>query len=172
MNKVVNSVQQILSECKSMIEQTDDCEFFDVNSLACTLKEQCNELKELFDESPEKERDIITRKALVENTALRLEFYMDVRMGLYSDRRKLRKFAETLYNDLRGICSEIAMRSGDYQDAVVVEWGTRTRWAIDFYARSQHIIFETDAEDEETIKTIVEEMKKFKEGNKCQETDF
>ena len=163
MNKVVNSVQQILSECNSMIKQTDDCEFIDVNSLAKTLREQCDELKKLFDESPEKEHDIMTRKASVENTALRLEFYMDVRMGLYSDRRKLRKFAETFYNDLRDICSEITMRSSDYPNAVVVEWCARTRWAIDFYARSQHIIFETDAEDEKTIKTIVEEMKKFKE---------
>lgn len=163
MNKVVNSVQQILSECNDMIKQTDGCEFIDVNSLAKTLREQCDELKKLFDECPDKERDIMTRKAAVEHTALRLEFYMDVRMGLYSDRRKLRKFAETFYNDLRNICSEIAMRDRDYPDAVIVEWGARTRWAIDFYARSQHIIFKTDEEDEKIIKTIVEEMKKFKE---------
>ena len=41
MNRVVNSVQQILTECNSMIELTKDCEFFDVKSLAKTLEEKC-----------------------------------------------------------------------------------------------------------------------------------
>lgn len=162
MNKVVNSVGQIITECTQMLSKVDGCEFIDVNSLAMTLKEECTSLETLFDKHPEQEREVSIKKAQVENTAIRLEFYLDVRLGLYKERRKLRKFAETLYNDCRNICCELSAKT-DTPSNEVVEWGTRTRWAIEFFARSQHIIFETDDEDDAMIKTIVEEMKKFKE---------
>jgi hypothetical protein len=161
MNKVVNSVGQILGECTLMLDKVDGCEFVDVNSLAKTLKEQQINLEVLFSEHPEKEREVSIAKAQVENTAIRLEFYMDVRLGLYTDRRKLRRFAETLYNDCRSICCELSANH-DTPPSELVEWGARTRWAIEFFARSQHIIFETDEDDDAMIKSIVEEMKKFK----------
>lgn len=163
MNRVVNSVQQILTECNSMIELAKDCEFFDVKSLAKTLEEKCAMLKDLYDNSPDKEREIAMAKAEVEDVALRLEFYMDVRMGQYTERRKLRKFAGTLYEDLRTICQEVSVHPDNYTKEVVLHWGTETRWAMDFYARSLHIIFETDDDDNKNIQEIVTEVKQFKE---------
>lgn len=167
MSKVVNSVQQICTECKDMIEQTKDCEFIDVKSLAGTLQEACDKLIDLFDTSPDKERLIASQKNTVENIAIRLEYYMDVRMGLYTDRRKLRKFADSLYNDLRNICNLVALRQSGYKKEDVVEWGSKAKWAISLLARAQHIVFELDEDDEKTIKIIVEDIKKFKEGNIC-----
>ena len=167
MSKVINSVQQICTECKNMIEQTKDCEFIDVKSLAGTLQEACNKLTDLFNTSPDKERLIASQKNTVENIAIRLEYYMDVRMGLYTDRRKLRKFAESLYNDLRDICNLVALGKSTYKKEDVVEWGSKAKWAISLLARAQHIIFELDEEDEKMIKSLIEDIKEFKEGNTC-----
>ena len=166
MNRVVNSVQQIFTECNSMIELTKDCEFFDVKSLAKTLEEKCTMLKDLYDNNPDKEREIAMAKVEVEDVALRLEFYMDVRMGQYTDRRKLRKFADTLYEDLRTICQEVSVHPERYSKEQILHWGTETRWAMDFCARSLHIIFETDDGDNKRIQEIVTEIKQFREVTK------
>lgn len=166
MNRVVNSVQQILTECNSMIEFTKDCEFFDVKSLAKTLEEKCSMLKDLYDNSPDKEHEIAMAKAEVEDVAIRLEFYMDVRMGQYTERRKLRKFANTFYEDIRAICQEVSIHPEKYTKEQVLHWGTEAKWAISFYARSLHIIFETDDDDNTKIQEIVNEVKQFKEDVK------
>jgi hypothetical protein len=163
MSKVVNSVQQIVAECNKMLAQTEECEFIDVKSLAKTLKDESEELEKLYNEHPDEEREISMKKSLVEGTAIRLEFYMDVRLGLYTERRKLRAYAETLYKDCRDVCDELSTKKGMKDSAGLLEWGSLTRWAIEFYARSYHVIFETDEDDEQMIKKIVEAMKLYKE---------
>lgn len=158
MNKVVNSVQQILEECNSMISQVEDCEFIDVKSLAETLKRECEELKKLYEENPDKERDIRIKKVQVEDIAIKLEFYMYVRLGLYADRYKMRNFASNLYDDTKDICF-IVCKSKDENSEQILAWSRRTKWALSFFARSKHILFEVDEDDQKRIRDITENMK-------------
>lgn len=151
MNKVVDSVQQIVTECNYMIEQTIDCEYIDVKLQAQGLREKCDKLKELFDNTPEKEREIRMAKASVENSALTLEYYMYARMKLYEERYKFRQFASKMYQDLR--CIFLKSSKED-----CVSWGPLVKWALDFNARSQHILFEVDEDDEVMIKRITEKL--------------
>lgn len=157
MEKVVNSVQQILGECKKMIEQTDGCEYVDIKGLAKSLGEECEVLRQYFELSPEDERNIRNQKQKIERLAIRLEFYMSMRLGLYKDRKKLRDFAGTLYTDCRGITMVLYGSGADKTN--VIEWAANTNWALSFYSRSLHIIFETGEEDEKKIKNITENMK-------------
>lgn len=166
MERVVNSVQQILGECKKMIEQTSGCEYVDVNSLSKTLSDECDILRQYYELSPEDESNIRKQKQTVERLAIRLEFYMSVRMGLYKDRKDLRAFAGTLYSDCRKLV--LALNSkGDSDHKDVISWGANTNWALSFYSRSLHILFEADEEDTNRIKSITENMKIVKGRIEC-----
>lgn len=162
MEKVVNSVQQILGECKRMLEQTAGCEYIDVMSLSKTLTEECEILRQYFDLSPEDESNIRKQKQKVERLAIRLEFYMFVRLGLYKDRKSLRDFAGTLYTDCRSLTLALNGNSAASSKDILY-WGANTNWALSFYGRSLHVIFETDEDDDRHIKDIVENMKIMKE---------
>ena len=158
---VTNSVQQILSSCESMMEESKGVEYVDIWSLTYSLKTQTDELKRVFDTEPENEKLLQAKKQIVEATAIRLEFYLAVRLGLYTDRYKMRKYAQKLYQDTRQIA--IMISKDESQSGIVVdEWGARTRWALKFYARSQHILFEVDEEDEKKIKEIIDAMNALK----------
>lgn len=162
MERVVNSVQQILGECKKMVEQTTECEYVDVNSLSKSLQDECEVLRQYFDLSPEDEINIKRQKQTVERLAIRLEFYMAVRLGLYKDRKDLRAFAGTLYSDCRALVLALNGRKDvDYKDVLL--WGANTDWALSFYSRSLHVIFSADDEDSKKIKSITENMKIMKE---------
>lgn len=153
MDKVINSVQQILSECESMLTQVSDTEYMDIKCLAKTVQEQCEKLKALHTESPEKEREIAAQKVMVESAAIRLEYFMSIRLDMYTDRKKLRKYAEKVYID----CRDRAMKeaaSTQSGPATIGAWGERTKWALGFYARSKHILFEADEHDENMLKDI------------------
>ena len=73
-------------------------------------------------------------------------------MHLYTERRERRKYASKLYEDCRHICEIYANRKTD--NNLMLEWYTKTRLALDYYIRSQHIIFEYDEEDEKMIESI------------------
>lgn len=161
MEKVVNSVQQILAECDSMLDQTKDCEYLDVLSLSKTLSSECNTLRQYYELSPDDEASIKSQKQKVERLAIRLEFFMAVRMGLYQDRKGLRDFSGTLYEDCRSITLTLSKTNAAQRELVV--WGSYTNWALAFYSRSLHILFETDSDDDKQIKNIVENMKIVKE---------
>lgn len=165
MEKVVNSVQQILTECKEMIALTEGSEFVDINSLVKTLRDECDILHNYFELSPEDEANINKQKQTVERIAIRLEYYMSVRLNQCTERMKLRKFASTLYNDCRSL-TLFLNRSADKQDKDIITWGANTNWALGFYSRSFHIIFSTDEDDEKHIRDIVENMKIVKERYK------
>lgn len=162
MERVVNSVQQILQECEEMVNQTTDCEYVDVTSLAKTLRDECESLRTLFNEHPELESDIKTKKQVVERTAIRLEFYMAIRLGLYTERKTLRAYAYTIYADCRQLTLAINDKQGVTSNDIVY-WGSATSWALQLYFRSTHVIFELDMDDEARIKDIVENMKIMKE---------
>lgn len=159
MERVTDSVQQILKSCESMIEETRNVEFVDIWSLANTLKIQSGELKNLFETDPANEKGIMAKKQAVEATAIRLEFYMYTRLGTYEERYKLRKYAKKIYEDCRLITLQLA-KDKSVSGIELDEWGSRTRWALAFWSRSTHIIFETDEEDEKHIKDIVESIKR------------
>ena len=162
MEKVVNSVQQILAECDGMLSQTKDCEYLDIMSLARTLAEECNSLKQFYELTPDDEVSIKGQKQKVERLAIRLEFFMAIRLGLYKDRKDLRDFAGTLYADCRNITMALSRKDTLKRD--LVRWGSYTNWALVFYSRSLHILFDADEEDNKQIKDIVENIKIVKEN--------
>lgn len=157
MERVTDSVQQILSECDDMLKETKNCEFVDIYSLSKTLQQQCNELRQVFDFSPENEQLLAAKKQVVEATAIRLEFYMVTRLGVYEERYKLRKYAEQMYKDCRLITLQLA-KDQSIDGMTIDSWGARTNWALAFWSRSLHILFETDDDDNRKIKEIVENL--------------
>lgn len=162
MERVVNSVQQIVRECESMLAKTEDCEYVDIKSLAKTLTDECNDLKEFFERFPDKTLELSAKKQTVENTAIRLEFYMCARLNLYEDRYKLRKSAGVMYDDCKRILCRMSVDKEANRDELLY-WGTKTKWALSFYGRSLHILFEISDEDEKIIEEIINKMRKLKE---------
>ena len=158
---VTDSVQQILRSCDSMIKETNGVEYVDIWSLARTLQTQANELSEVFDKTPGDEKTLAAKKQVVEATALRLEFFMAIRLGIYEDRYKLRKYAKKIYEDTRNVALMVA-KDESATGVLIDEWGARTRWALKFYARSLHVLFEVDKEDEKKIKEILDAMNAMK----------
>lgn len=163
MERVTDSVQQILQSCERMINESKDVEFVDIWSLANSLKIQSEELKAVFDQMPENTALLQVKKQNVESTAIRLEFFMAIRLGVYYDRYKMREYAKKLYEDCRLIALQVA-KDKTVDGITVDEWGARTNWALKFYSRSKHVLFETTKEDEDMIVTIVNGMKDVKEN--------
>lgn len=153
MDKKCDSVKQIIDTCNTLINDCKDSECVDVNSLASTLKEECTKLQVMFDEDAGNTTALNIQKNIVEDTAIRLEFFLRVRHNLYEERNKMRDFAAKLYEDTRQATMEVSKKEGT-TPAEMVEWGERTKWALKFYARSKHILFETDNEDEVQIRSI------------------
>ena len=164
MERVYNSVQQIIDTCSEMIEFGLDSECLDVRSLTLTLKEGCRELKNMFDENPSDTRNINIKKRIVEDTAIRLEFFLRVRLGLYEDRNKMREFAEKLYEDTKQKTMELSKRN-DISPVILNEWGVRTRWALNFMSRARHILFDTTNDDEIQIRGISVSLRRLEEEN-------
>ncbi len=161
MEKVVDSVQQIIAECTDMLTHTENCEYLDVKGIAKTLRDECNELNKIYEETPDDARALLTKKQSVERLAIKLEFFLSCRLGLYKDRQDLRKTAGMLYTDSKDLVMFLYRHGSD--DETLIRWTTQTNWALKFYGRSLHIIFSTDEDDEEQIKKIVADMKQTKE---------
>lgn len=161
MERVVDSVQQIIAECTDMLTHTENCEYLDVKGLATTLKDECDKLSTVYENTPDDTRALLAQKQVVERTAIRLEFFMSCRLGLYKDRQDLRKTAGMLYTDSKDLIMFLYRKGVD--DNTLIRWTTQTNWALKFYGRSLHIIFSTDEDDEEQVKKIVEDMKQTKE---------
>lgn len=157
MEKVVNSVKQIVDECNKMLKLANSTEYVDIRSLAKTLEEQCSELSTMFDNEPNNTDGIRKKKFEVEHTATRFEFLLYVRQRDYAERYNLRQFAKRIYDDARVRLLTLSSNGGSKED--VAEWSERTKWALKFYERSLHIVFETDDEDESKIKEIIESLK-------------
>lgn len=162
MEKVYDSVQQIVETCAEMISNSLDSEFLDVRSLANTLQDECEDLKKIFDDTPADTRLINIKKRIVEDTAIRLEFFLRVRMRLFEDRNKMREFAEKLYQDTKQKTMELSKQS-DISPIVLNEWGVRTGWALNFMSRSRHILFNTTNDDELQIRGISIALKRLEE---------
>ena len=161
MEKVFDSVKQITEACNELIKEGKTSECLDVQSLTKTLEDECAKLNELFDKDPTATGVLNVAKVEVERIAIRLEFYLRVRMELFVDRNKMREFAEKLYLDCKQITLELS-KDDKCSKRSLGEWGTRTKWCLNFYARSKHLNFVIDNEDELNIKTITIEMKKLK----------
>lgn len=161
MERVVNSVQQILTECNTMLAQAEHVEYLDVTSLATTLKSECEVLRQYYDLSPEDEYNIKKQKQVVERAALKLEEFMVIRLQLFKERFELRSFASQLYDDCRNLTR--VMCQNNASDSELIQWGAYTNWALNFYARSLHVLFFTDTDDDKQIRTIVDNYKIQKE---------
>lgn len=151
MGKVVNSVKQICAECDSILSITDDCEYVDVLSLAQTLREEKSNLLNIFTLHPENTMEIDRQKSKVESIAIRLEFYISTRLRQLSERYSLREEAVLLYDFCRQVTLDVAEK-GDKEN--LLTWSKYTKWALQFYARSTHILFELDEEDKLNLNTL------------------
>ena len=150
MERTFNSVQQIVTECNNMIKISRECEYQDIKLLASTLDVKVKELKELFDSNPEKEHEIETLKISTEEIAIRLEFYVAHRLHELVDRYELRKEAKKIYD----YCRRKVLTLKDATEEEVLNWSMYSRWAIKYYARSLHILFEEVESDKEIISVI------------------
>lgn len=159
MSKVVNSVKQIVDECDRMLTFAKDSEYADVRSMANVLEQKKSELFEVFDKTPEKVKEVECLKAETESLAIRLEYYLSVRMGEYTERRKLRAYAYKLYTDTREACLVYAREQSNDKYGITA-WGVKTQWALTLYNRANHIIFELDEDDENMIKDIIRSLGK------------
>lgn len=157
MERVTDSVQQILAECKDMLEEAKNCEFVDISSLSLTLEKQCEELRQVFDFSPDNKELLQAKKQVTEATALRLEFYMFTRLSLYEERYKLRQYAKRMHDDCRLITLQLA-KDNTSNGRLVEEWAARTNWTLSFWSRSLHVLFEASEEDNAKIKEIVQNL--------------
>lgn len=153
MSTVVDSVQQIVAECNSMLEHAKQCEFCDITGLATTLQGDVAALSQLYELSPEDVNEIRRQKLKVERLAITLEFYMYVRLKLYGERKQLRDFAGRLYSDCRAVMASMSKKE-DVTEAELIEWASYTNWALILYGRSLHVIFSLDEDDERKIKEI------------------
>lgn len=161
MNKKCDSVQQIIDTCSKLVTEGEESECVDVQSLTKTVKEECSILSTIFEEDPSNTQRINIQKSVVESAAIRLEFFLRVRHNSYVEQNKMREFAEKLYMDCRALTIELS-RDKDVNPIEFNEWGVRTRWALDFFARSKHILFEVDNEDELQIKSITIAMERLR----------
>lgn len=151
--KKCDSVKQIIEASSQLLNESENSECFDVTSLASTLKDECDILNKMFTDNPELVSELNQQKRKVENLALRLEFFLRVRHNAFEERNKLREFAEKLYTDTRQVTLELSKKE-NVDKVVLNEWGAKTKWALEFYARSKHILFEVDNEDEIEIRSI------------------
>jgi hypothetical protein len=106
-------------------------------------------------------------KQETERCAIRLEFFMCQRLGLYKERKDLRDVAGRLYNDCREFLLYLNNNLQSDENAIkvddIVKWAEYTGWALGLYEKSLHLIFELDTEDDSKIKEIVEALKVDKE---------
>lgn len=161
-NSVVDSVQQIVKECNEMLVHTEHCEYYDILSISRSLKDELGKLEQLYEFTPGDTDSIKAQKQVVERLAIRLEFFLSVRMHVYEERKQLRDFAGKFYNDCRNI-TNMLMRRGKSSERELLEWAANTSYAMSLYARSLHVIFMTSEEDDNTIKTITAQMNNVRE---------
>lgn len=158
MEKVYDSVQQILECCDALIEATKGCEFLDVRSLNKSLGDACSELRAAFRDDPGNEVLVRTKKQVAERLAIRLETFASIRLHIYNEIVEKRKIASMVYQDCRALTLELNRRSGvDKID--LLYWATSTQWALKFYARSCHCLFVFEKEDEDKLVELVNKMK-------------
>ena len=150
MGHVYNSVQQIMAEVNEMINLTEECEQLDIKMLASNLKEEADKLYALWNSNPEKEREIEAMKVKVEETGIRLEFYIVRTLHELEDRYNRRKEAEKIYN----YCRLKVLTLKDATEKEVLDWSIYSRWALKYYARSLHILFELEDADMKCITDI------------------
>lgn len=158
MGQVYNSVQQIVEECNKLIDFTEECEYQDVNLLASSLKEKSKNLKELFDSNPEKEKEINTLKVEVEELAIRLEYYVAQRLNEMVGRYRLREEAGAIYE----YCKQRVLTLKNASEKEVLDWSIYSRWAMNYFARSLHVLFLVEEEDKDILNAIRKMMREEK----------
>ena len=79
------------------------------------------------------------------------EFYLAMRLGLYAERYNLREESKSVYE----FCRQVTLDTADVKNIDnLLSWSAYTKWALKFYARSLHIIFECDEKDKLNLNTI------------------
>lgn len=158
MGNVYNSVQQIIMESNKLIELSKDNQSITIQALSKTLKDDCLSLNDLYQNHSDNRNEIDKMKCNLESVALRLEFYLSINNKELKERKELRDEAKSIYEFTRGLTAEL-FKSNKIDDKDVINWTKLNRWAMHFYIRSLHILFEEEEEDKinkVTIKKIYE----------------
>ena len=162
-NRVTNSVQQILAECTNILESAEGTEYVDVKTIAKRLKEESELLHNMFENEPGEDIKISNQKSIVENVGIQLEYMLRVRLGKFDSRFKMRNYANKIYTDMKDLLSWYVFNDGS-DATTLAEYSSLTKWALQYYRRSTHLVFETDEEDERMIKRIVEILNQKRDG--------
>lgn len=155
MEPVYNSVSQITTECNKLIELGKECEYLDIRSMVQRLIPTLTDLQEYFNTHPRDTRGIEERKSKVEEIAIRTEYFIAHRLKEFVERNNLRDEAKELYAKCRDRLITIS-KNDDTSKEEILFWTGSARWALNFYARSLHILFEKTEKDIEKMKEIEE----------------
>ena len=162
----INSVQQVVKECNEMLQLARELNYVDTNILSGDLEERIKDLVNVYDNNPEDKILVTSKKVDVEKAAISLEYFIQARTDSYRDRYALRKFANTLYEDVRiaanrHLCSLVetgdVVKSSD--NVKHLQWTDYLSYARTLKVRSLRLIFNTYDEDEEMIKIITKALK-------------
>lgn len=158
MEKVYDSVQQILQQCNTLIEETQGCEFLDIKSLAKSLGDACEELSVVFRDNPGDEDTVRAKKQAAERLYLKLEQFVAIRLHVHGDVVEKRNIASRVYTDCRALTLQLNKDPNVDKDDLLY-WATVTQWALKFYARSLHCCFMLDSDDERTLYDMIKKMR-------------
>lgn len=154
-NKVTNSVKQIIGECNRLLNDTESCGYTNIQAISTRLKEEMELLQKIFNDTPGEEYKISQQKMVVENMGIQLEYMARVSLGMYDERFKMRNYANKIYADMKDKFSDYMYNVGiDY--IILSEYSELTKWALQFYRRSTHLLFEVDEEDKKMIERIIQ----------------
>lgn len=153
---VHDSVQQISSEAKKLIDKASDVNFLDISIAAHNLKEAVSDMEDLFEKNPEDTKNLIIKKRLTEERGLLLEYFLSVKTGDFKDRYRLRQYINCIYQDVSDLFKEKAACG---KPEVLAKWASHTHSIISIHNKSKHLLFSLTKEEEEILSIIVTDLK-------------
>lgn len=152
-------VINIKERTDALLEVSSGMETCDIKGFREFLASAESEMMKIYDECNNDGAKLEVAKSNVERLAIRLEYLISCRNGMYKETVQMRSFAASLRNDVRLIllsanktnCKEMLMK--------IMEYG---RFAREFYLRSLRLDFEVTDKDSEIIKEITRFMKEEK----------
>ena len=148
---VVNSVQQIKAECEELIKCAEEYpNFYDVKMHAIQTRNAVQDLEKTFNDDPGNTIKLNKFKYVAEDAGLQLEYFLVVRCHRYTERYERRIEANRLYTELRSFVYDCKTKD----NTKLLEYYDNLDWALKFCARSKHLLFVVEDEDQSKLNTI------------------
>lgn len=164
-DKVMNSVQQILDESAKLVETAHDIGLINTKIAASIVEQDMRGLKELFDLDPANTFELEKLKATTEMNAINLEYQIQCVSDKFNERYTLRKTADSLFADVHDTFIKISRaHEPEEHSTEVANWAAYCSFALRLSMRAKHVVFYTDKDDEDMIKTIMCALQDFRES--------